>query len=579
MRLTLYLVVTVGLMEAECASLKSILQSLDEELHYQSILLLESEPASESCWNRKSFQESVPTLNFNASQMLYLKDKFHSKILALVCLTKNEGNTMLALYKNLEDMRDTPTVLFVFSDYEIKDLLLECFSQNMLRVVAFKGITTDLVYSFKAFPKFQLIRRNITKVRRYFRHQLEDLGGHTLRALPDNIIPRTVVYRNSDGDRQLAGYLYPFIRNYASTINATLKICWDLVPEDGAIALREVHRLSEAHGVDFPLGIHGTEHWSTPQNVPMEVSSWFLMLPMEPCIPRYRFYLKLSFTWLIPLMILLAVLLSNAHRIEMGLGPTWRCYCLGDEVLRGFLALSFILPRGLSLKLMLIYWLLLLSGFFVSNYFTAFLETWLVHPLLGDPVLSWEQMRNLQMKIQIIPSELNSMREALGQSFVEEHMDLLELTSSREFQSNRLAMDQSFAYPVTQALWPLLQQAQSRLIKPVFRRSREMVIIPFLIMAMPLPKNSIYHQSLNRYRGLTQQSGLYEFWFRRSFNELIALRKIHYKIDANHDAVHELKLKDFYFVWLAFLVGTIISFLVFLGEIMYYKLHLRRTNN
>ncbi|KAH8346372.1 hypothetical protein KR084_008723 [Drosophila pseudotakahashii] len=577
MRLALYLIVTIGLADTHCLSLRYILNSLKDELHYESIILLQSSSENTLCWKQKYIQNEAPILNLNANQSLYLKDTFNTNILALVCMDKNEGNTMLALYENLEDMRDTPTILFVLSDYEIRDLFHECIKQNMLNVVAFKGLDREFIYSFQAFPRFQLIKRSVKVINVYFEPHLGDLGGHILTALPDNIIPRTVVYRDPDGKRQLAGYLYPFIRNYVSTINATLKICWELVPEDGMIQLPEVIRLAEVNNVDFPLGIHGIEHGSTKQNVPVEVSSWFLMLPMEPSVPRSRFFIKLGFERLIPLMLLLVVVLANAHRIEAGLGPTWRTDSVGDKVFRGTLAQAFILPKRLSPKLMLIYWFLLLSGFFVSNYYAACLVTWLVHPPLGHPILSWEEMRSLNLKILIVPSELESMKMAIGQKFTAHHSDTFQLTNSEEFQNKRLSMDQSYAYPVTWTLWPLLQQAQTRLLKPVFRQSREIVFIPLLILAMPLPKNSIFYKSLNRYKALTHQSGLYEVWFKRSFKDLLALRKINYKVDASHETYRDFEWSDFSYVWLSFLVGSIISCLAFLGEIEYYRWHVKNT--
>jgi len=576
MRRSLYLIIAIGLVDVHCVSLRYILNALENELQYRAILLVESSSESESCWEHKYIQGAVPILNFNANQSLYLKDALNTNILALVCLNENVESTMQALYENLEDMRDTPTILFVLSDSKVQDVFLECLRRKMLNVLAFKGLDRGFVYSFRAFPTFRVIERNVMDILQYFEQQLEDLGGHTLTTLPDNIIPRTVVYKSPDGSRQLAGYLYPFLRNYVSTINATLKVCWHLVPEDGMIQLGEVVRLSEIHDVDFPLGMHGIEHGSTSQNVPLEVSSWFLMLPMEPSLSRAQFFIMLGFEKVTPVLLLLTILLTTAHRIEMGLRPSWRCYVLGDRVLQGTLGQAFFLPRRLSVKLMLVYSLILLNGFTFSNYSITSLETWLVHPPSGHPIHSWEQMRTLNLKVLIVPSELDSMTKALGKQFTESNSDLFELSKSGNFQDKRLAMDQSYAYPVTCTLWPLLEHAQIRLPKPEFRRSREMVLIPLLIMAMPLPKNSMFHKSLNRYRALTHQSGLYEFWFKRSFNELVALRKIHYKVNGDHQIYRDFEWQDFSYVWLGFVGGTIASILVLLAEIGYHRWQLNQ---
>lgn len=576
MRRSLYLIIAIGLVDVHCVSLRYILNALENELQYRAILLVESASEIESCWEHKYIQGAVPILNFNANQSLYLKDALNTNILALVCLNENVDSTMQALYENLEDMRDTPTILFVLSDSKVQDVFLECLRRKMLNVLAFKGLDRGFVYSFRAFPTFRVIERNVMDILQYFEQQLEDLGGHTLTTLPDNIIPRTVVYKSPDGSRQLAGYLYPFLRNYVSTINATLKVCWHLVPEDGMIQLGEVVRLSEIHDVDFPLGMHGIEHGSTSQNVPLEVSSWFLMLPMEPSLSRAQFFIMLGFEKVTPVLLLLTILLTTAHRIEMGLRPSWRCYVLGDRVLQGTLGQAFFLPRRLSVKLMLVYSLILLNGFTFSNYSITSLETWLVHPPSGHPIHSWEQMRTLNLKVLIVPSELDSMTKALGKRFTESNSDLFELSKSGNFQDKRLAMDQSYAYPVTCTLWPLLEHAQIRLPKPEFRRSREMVLIPLLIMAMPLPKNSMFHKSLNRYRALTHQSGLYEFWFKRSFNELVALRKIHYKVNGDHQIYRDFEWQDFSYVWLCFVGGTIASILVLLAEIGYNRWQLNQ---
>ncbi|KAH8269460.1 hypothetical protein KR018_003422 [Drosophila ironensis] len=550
-------------------SLRNILESLNKELSYRTILLLQS---NTECWSYTDFIDNVPLVNVNANQSAFKNIAFNAKMLALVCLESNPSDLMKVLYENLQEIRETPTIIFALSDQQIHELFLECISQEMLHVLAFQGSDRSLIYSFRAFPKFQIIQRNVREIKRYFEPQLKDLGGHALKALPDNVMPRTVSYRDAQGNRQLAGYLTQFIKNYVSTLNATLEIIWDLVPEEGMSIVEHVVRKTDKSKIDFPMAYFAPQMGNASRKgIPIEISSWFLMLPMEPPLPRSRFFLNLGLQSMIPMAILMAVVLCNAHRVEAGLRPGLPCFCITNKILRGILAQPFVLPRLLSPKLMLIYWLLLISGFFMSNYYIANLATWLVHPPAGKQIGSWKQLSNSNFKILIVQSDLDLLREVIGNELIDTYIDTFQLADTVEFQKRRLSMDGSNAYPVTNNLWPILQLSQERLHRPIYRKSPEFVFVPFLPLSLPLPDNCIFRRSIQLYLGRTAQSGLYEFWFRKSFDEMVRLRKITNKVDRNYQIYQDLTWHNFYLVWLAYMALILISLVVFLVEIGYYR--------
>lgn len=563
----LCLILTIGLVH-RTESLSNIMSSLKTETSYRTMLFLRS---GDTCWDEKQLHNIVPVLSFDKNQSTHLKNNINSKVVALVCLHENEKDVLETLYSNLEEIRDTTTILFALSDEQIRRSFLKCLDQKMLNVLALKGGDRTIIYSYRVFPTFQIISRKVSEIQTYFEPQLKNLGGRIVRALPDNIIPRTVAYRDANGNRKLAGYLFDFIKNYISTINGTLQIVWDLVPEEGMIALPELWRLTESSDIDIPLGIMGLEIVAPKEFVSLQIASWYLMLPMEPAMPRAQFFLNVGLKGMIPMAIVLAIVLSKAHQLERSSNEHWSRFRMGSEVLRGLLAQTFILPRCLSPRLLFLYWLLLMSGFFMSNYYTANVATWLVHPPKRQLVHNWEEMRHFNVKTLVVQTELEYLKRILGNEFIDSHKDLFEVTDSANFQSKRMAMDPSYAYPITGTLWPSLKDSQKPLKVPIFRQSKEFNFIPFLILVMPMPPNSIFKKSLQRYIGLTHQSGLFRMWFNRSFRVLNKLGKMSHKVETQSQEFHNLVWKDFWFIWMGYVGGSAVSLTTFLLELGYHK--------
>ncbi|XP_032573033.1 uncharacterized protein LOC6618824 [Drosophila sechellia] len=558
--------------QPEVLNLNSILVSLRLELSFETLLILRGSGGNDFCWEHFDL-DRYPHLNFNANQSIYLKGGVSRKILALVCLDSAEETevVMKALGENLMDMRGTPILLLVGLEANISSLFEGCFSHQMLNVLALSTLNPKFVYSYRAFPFFKVVRRRISQVDRFFGAQVKDLQGYPIATVPYNLLPRSVIYKDGEGRRQMTGYLTHFYRNFARSLNASLLVRWDLVPEDETPSIEATAALLRDGLVDFPLVLTTLAPEPFYPSHVGEITSWFLMLPVEPDVSPSSLYFNLKgWQYFLGLMIILALLLVNAHRLQSGQGLlTLRCgNILGDHVLRAILAQSFVMPSRLSFSRTLLYSLLMMAGLIVSTFYSANLATLLVHPPAAFRILSYDDLRRARGKILISQQELPTLNDSVGREVLERNLDTFEVTPSVvDFLAHRNELNTSFAYPVTNTLWPFLQLKQIRMHRPLFRRSNEITFTRFMPVTMPMARNSIYRDVFNTYLSRTLASGLYDLWFRRSYQEAVAVGKLNYTVDPAPSLYHDLVWEDLYYVWIAYLGGTMVGIGMLAAEI------------
>ncbi|XP_017016835.2 uncharacterized protein [Drosophila kikkawai] len=571
--------IIIILVEAQDVPLERILHSLKLELSFRTLLLLQNKGVSltEACWGQNELDLNYAYINFNANQSNQLKGRVNRKILALVCLDSGAEDLMKALCENLMDIRGTHVLLMTTRDTNITSLFEDCRSNQMLNVLALRGSNREFIYSYRAFPHFKVMRRRLVQVRRYFEPQVGNLYGHPIAIIPYSLVPRSVIYRDKEGRRQIAGYLTHFYKNFARSLNTTLLVRWDLVPESETPDHNVTSGLLRDGLVDFPLVLTTLAPEPFYPSYVAEITSWFLMLPVEPDMPLSSLYFNLKgWPYFLGLMVVLALFLVNAQLLESGQGYfTLRCgNIFADHVLRAILAQSFDMPnRRLFFSRTLLYSLLMMAGLIVSTFYSANLATLLVHPPAAYKILSYEDLRRTHGKILISQQELPTLNDSIGKDLLEKNLDIFQITPALvEFLAKRNELNTSFGYPVTNTLWPFLQLKQIKMQRPAFRKSNEISFVPFMPVTMPMARNSIYRDAFNRYLSHTQASGLYDLWFRRSYHEHIAIGKLNYSMDQTEPGgYHDLIWDDLFYVWIAYIGGTAVSLLVLPFEILYYK--------
>ncbi|XP_022229762.2 uncharacterized protein LOC111079066 [Drosophila obscura] len=568
-------IVSLSVADAQEAALLNILEALRAEVSFQSVLLLQNEADTDTCWTPGDLPIGIPILNFNANQSFNLKQSFNKNMLALACLGSEGEGTMGALHANLEEIRDTPTLLMVTLETNLSALFAECRSYDMLNVVALWGPDREYIYSYRAFPHLEVVRRRLGHMRRYYEPQVRDLAGHQIGVIPFSILPRSLIYRDARGDRQITGYLIQFYRNFARSLNTTVRYLWHLMPLNETPEQDMIVATVNESQVDFPLVLSNLDPEPFLASSVLEVSNWFLILPVEPNVPRSSLYFSLKgWPYFLALMLLLALLLGNAHRLDSGLSIALSFgHILGDHVLRALLGQSFVWPKRLSYSRTLLYILLMVAVIIISTFYSANLSTLLVDPPAAYHIGSYEDLRTNRVKILLAEQEVALMNGTNNKN-LHEYSDTFEIIPSTvEFLAKRSALNSSYAYPVTSTLWPFLQIKQSHLRRPIFRRSQEIFFLEFMPLTAPMRKNSVYRKVFNQYVANTHASGLYDLWFRQSFNEFVRMGKLNYSEESDHETYHDLIWDDYIYIWYVYIGGTVTSLLAFVLELMCFVLN------
>ncbi|KAH8400583.1 hypothetical protein KR222_007235 [Zaprionus bogoriensis] len=567
--------------EAQMQLPNGILEAIRAEVAYESLLVLHN--ASESCGLQLDLCSKTPIINFDLDQYHQLKHRFNRRILAVICVHKLHVYTLNGLFENLQDMRETPAVFLTSPGVNLDELFRSCLNKKMLNVLAFDGSTPEFVYSYRAFPSFRLVKRHIAGVRRFFEPQLRDLGGFPIMSLPENTLPRSVVYVDKDGKPQSTGYLMEFLRNFAKTLNASLEMRWQYVPlhpPETIVPWTTLKHLIYKDVVDIPLvivNIMSSQKSKLVFTHIMEMSKYQLMLPSEPEVNRNLLIFTagnpLHFLLTFCAMCLLALLLHNARRLELGKGPSaWGLFGSIDTVLRAVLCQTFVCPgRPPSTRLMNIYQLLLLFSFLSYNIYLSQLEMLMVHPATEPAVRNYQDLRKRGLKILVTTDEIIVMKIVLDDKILENFWDYHKETNTSEYQAMRRQPNSSYAYPITQTLWPLIERKLMKQPYPSFRLSNDFVFFFMVPFAIPLPRNSIFKDALNRFILNAQCSGLYNLWFRQSFTCLVAIGRMEIlPYDGSKDNMH-LRWRDLLYIWYLYALLVAVASIVFALELLIHR--------
>uniref|UniRef100_A0A1I8PRF7 Ionotropic glutamate receptor C-terminal domain-containing protein n=1 Tax=Stomoxys calcitrans TaxID=35570 RepID=A0A1I8PRF7_STOCA len=502
-------------------------------------------------------------LNDFASLMADKLDLLRSNRLIIIYNKKStDGKQLLALEKLFQ----------YFIHYKMLNVavLLEDFA------------LTRLIYTFEMYPKFQIQAQDLgnkTIKRPLFPSKVDNIYGQVLRTIPDQIMPRSVVYFDARNRMQVTGYVTQFVRMFGKYINSTLTFPETMIP-GSTLFYRDFVNWTQLDLLDIPCSITPMAVGNTTRLMSQifEVLSWCLMIPVEQP-ETYQDFLRrfLTLKTIVGLFLMDLVyttLLTLATYVNdwkhRGIYKwNWVNICLNPQVILAHLGCSFHAAFSSAASLRIIYICLFVSGLLSTTLFTVQMNAFLTKPSVRT-ISSLDDMLKQRVNILASEQEFHALMNISGNTF-EPYLSLFHLVDTYdEFADIRSSFNTSYAYPVTSSVWYVYDARQKLAAKRLFRHTN-ICLKSLDPMAFVLPRNSWYKPKVDTLILRVQEMGLLNYWLENNFHELVRSHLVTLKdLPDSKQEDGAIKVRDFYVVK-TMMKAFGVCLVVFVFEIIWFN--------
>ncbi|XP_055855825.1 uncharacterized protein LOC129919043 [Episyrphus balteatus] len=520
------------------------------------------------------------------SVMNFLSEKFNENILAIVEYGQSDILRQ-RLLEHLQHLRFCKTVFLLKNstrnDFELRNIFDFCWKNRMVNIVAvFQDFENSSVYySYSNFGHFQIEKFIWNKKdSNVFQNRMRDLKGHLLPVIFGGSNPGNIISENTNGAIIKGGYMYHLFYAFAKRHNSILNIS----NVKTSLSNYDMHNLvldgrSDISGAGFVL-LEDSIQWFS---YPYMLFDWSVMLPTEPNIPIYKVFAYVFHWKAFVLTIMMFILLSVSLEVSRSFSTPQRKVCIRNlffniDCFRGILGQSFSETTNNSYSTKIVYSLIFLLGIMIFTSYDAFLQSFMTKPPKENMIKSFEDLQSSGLKTYIHEKYCIEFFDKLRPDIMQKYSNVFVCEKSFEKVAKlQNSLNTKFAFFVTDARWIVYEYQQEFFGKKLFRWSKELLLLKNMFGAISINENSIFKNSLNFHILETQSSGLFDFWKKRTFYELLRFGKIeNFKYGFNSNLRKSMKVEDLKWIWILMGLALMVAILCFVAEICIFKLKITK---
>ncbi|XP_065369105.1 uncharacterized protein LOC135961531 [Calliphora vicina] len=562
---------------------KDLLMDIKTQQTFDSILMVQHKmPQDPRLQMIYSLQE--PKLIITNQTDLCYKEQFNNEIIAVVIIEREFSSVLWEHFLNaLNYLRQTRILMIFVNIFNTEELQIEVLKAcekykitNALLHFLNSSISEDIsleYFQLLPFPLYHLKSRQFGRVKEeYFPIHWQNMKGKTLLTLPDQIVPRSVMYKDNKGAIQFTGFIAKLVQMFAEVYNATLEMPFQ--PKIGEILNYNTIFNKTKHGkLDIPMTINAIIKKQTLKHIsyPLEISQWMIMIPCAKRMEISQVYERMLKPELFSIIIIITATFSLVHTVIEKLffkKMIWKNLLMSDKVIPGVLGQSFNFKKSSLLSLRLIYVLIFVFGLYISTLFSAHLQTLITRPPFHAQISTFEDLRLSQQKILLSSMDVINMDKDDFMLSEEMKETVVVTDNATLFEELRDNFNTTYGYGVPTVLWTIYSNIQRHYAYKRFCVSETMNIRNMVLYGLPLAEHSPYQEPLDYLVHKIHSGGLLLAWQQSLFNDLLKLKKISFHDSSRIKTYEDLTEMDLLLVWIIITIGLISSLLAFLVEII-----------
>ncbi|CAD7080670.1 unnamed protein product [Hermetia illucens] len=442
----------------------------------------------------------------------------------------------------------------------VQALIRKCSDSSVVDVVFFQNQDHPLMFTYHPFNNLQIIK--LKNVSEFFANRLMNLNKHPLKLIKFNSPPKTILSR--DGEEVL-GYFGHLITSYIRKRNATI----DIIPRVEEVSIyKEVIDYLASRELDMTFGAMPMFHRNIGEiSYPVIVEKYCVMVPAPKVIPVYRNFLQPfeENVWIAVIcgavyMTLVTYIVSavvNGRKDISAALTTSICFIIA----RGEIGIYSNLNR----RLLIIYLLLFLLGFILSNMYCALLTTFLTAPSYERELKTLDDLAAAGLKIVAECAEVNYLLKS--DAYKKYHPLLIGLMPIDHVKMRKdLNNTNASLSPI--GIFEFLDDIQKYQNDIKFKITN---MCPYdVYYGVSFKDESILVEDFNSHVSLAQQSGLLNYWKTNAFFEALRSGYLRLKRGNKEFGPTQLTLIHLQIAFYIILSGLAISISAFIAEHLYH---------